>query len=99
MKPTILRSTLISALGVLIAIMGVSPVSGTPLLFVTGAGLLAYGTRMMIRIPSAYATPVISRSAASAHPCRAQNHAGCQDSPDCGCGCHRERIEVRINAF
>lgn len=75
-----------------ITIMGLSPVSGTPLLAVTGFAMLVYAGIMLT------AGNETSTKQRPAHPCREMNHAGCQDSPDCVCGCHRERIEVSVGS-
>lgn len=80
-----------------ISIMGVSPYGGTPLLVVTGTAMMAYAFILLVR-NNELLGPALKRTQ-PAHPCRQMNHAGCQDSPDCICGCHRERIEIKVGSY
>lgn len=78
--------------GVLITLMGLAPLSGTPLLVIAGFTAIGYAV-----------WAVTARVAPSAGgvtgSCHGADHAGCLDSPDCACGCHRERVELRMPAL
>jgi len=79
-----------------ITILGFSPYSANPLLVITGLTMITYGiVKFCIGAEFTDKKPKVL----PAHPCRQSNHAGCQDSPDCVCGCHRERIEIKVRAY
>lgn len=80
-----------------ISIMGVSGYGATPLLVVTGVAMMAYAVILLIMESGFFGKAVVR--AKPAHPCLQMNHAGCQDSPDCICGCHRERIEIKVGSY
>lgn len=94
MKTSALRFTLISLVGTYIFLMGyILPYAASPLLTITGVGLLIYAGLLFFREPDEKST---ASSTVPAGACLDANHAGCQDDPECVCGCHRERIEVMI---
>lgn len=44
-------------------------------------------------------TPPVVDKGSITTVCQHSNHAGCQDDPECPCGCHRERIAVEIKGL
>lgn len=84
----------ISALliGVVLTLFGCAPVTGSPLYAIVGIGGIVAGSLMFVCPRDAPGTA----ASRLADPCQWGNHAGCLDSPDCICGCHRERVELRL---
>ena len=98
MKSSVLRFTLFTLVGAYITLLGyILPYAATPLLTVTGVGMLVYAMTLFMGGPDWSGAP--TKPAAPAGACMDANHAGCQDDPECVCGCHRERIEVMIRSF
>lgn len=96
MKPSFFGIVLTFCAGGYIALMGVSGYGATPLLVLAGIFMLGYSTVKMFSGHGITESGTTKRLAA--YPCREMNHAGCQDNPDCACGCHRERIEISVGS-
>lgn len=70
-----------------------------PLVLVTGVLMAIYGTLNYHRlhcVEQARNDPRFALRRNVAEVCQSANHAGCLDDPDCGCGCHAERIAIRV---
>ena len=88
---------LITLAGSFTLLISYLPYAASPLLTVTGVALLCYATYIFLRgndLSGTGKTPTYA-----AVPCQDANHAGCQDDPECVCGCHRERIEIMIRSY
>lgn len=84
--------------GGFITIMGNSQYGATPLLTVAGLSMLSYGMyRFLVGMNLSDKAESVMAAIRPALPCRNLNHSGCQDDPSCVCGCHRERIEIKVH--
>lgn len=98
MNTSFFRITLLAVAGAYIVLMGyMLPYAATPLLSVSGTALMLYAMYLFMRGNDLSGTGQAPTFPAEA--CLHANHAGCQDDPECVCGCHRERIEVMIPTF
>lgn len=79
--------------GLVVAVWGIS---FGPLIVVTGILMFIYGGLSLHQIifGSTHYRALMERVADT---CQRADHAGCQDDPGCTCGCHAERIDLKVS--
>jgi hypothetical protein len=86
-------SLTLAVAGFMIAVWGIA---FGPLIVVTGILMSLYGTLSLHRI--LFGNPHLrALGVRVADTCLRANHAGCQDDPGCTCGCHAERIDLKVS--